>query len=294
MYWKRHIWLARTVFAHVLRLFIKAGVDRIILVPSDQASRPRILGIREPVVNAGYILSTDLAGPRVLLPLAVCIHFKQVPDQFASHACMGLDLLKQGSGSPVLELLRVTLDAGRDLHIHFAIDRCFQFVAAEVFHPGFGVFVGVEVVVHAHPFVQVGGEYLVEGSWQESVFSFEAGERRTNWNGSGGFVVADQIQMIGHPFSSGFNLIPLVLGQFEKTVRNSQVANPDSLRVSCAVLRAKPFETAFDKVHRAARPVIGPANSQSQQAHPQNGGRPFIPPRAVPPSNSLDPGKRDI
>src|SRR5579864_1949636 len=176
------------------------------------------------------------------------------------HACMRLDLLKQGSGSPVLERLGVTLDAGRDLHIHFAIDRCFQFVATEVFHPGFGVFLGVEVVIHAHPFVQVGGEYLVEGSWQERMFGFEAGERRTNWNGSGGLVVTNQIQMIGHPFSSGFSLISFLLGQFEKTVRNSQVAHPDSVRVKCAIQRAKPPETTFDKVHRATRPVIRPAN----------------------------------
>ncbi len=51
------------------------------------------------------------------------------------------------------------------------------------------------------------------------------------------------------------------------TIRNSQVANPDSLRVNCAILGAQPPEIAFEKVHRATRPVIGPANSQSQQAH---------------------------
>ena len=126
------------------------------------------------------------------------------------------------------------------------------------------------------------------------MLGFEAGERRTNWNGSGGLVVADQIQMIGHAFSFSFNLISLLLGQLEKTIRNSQVANPDSLRVNCAILRAKPPETAFDKVHRATRPVIGPANSQPQQAHSQNRGRPFIPSRAVPPSNSLEPGERNV
>ena len=65
----------------MLRLFIEAGVDRIILVPSDQASGPGILSIREPSVNAGYVLLTDLAGPRVLVPLAMSIHLKQVPDQ---------------------------------------------------------------------------------------------------------------------------------------------------------------------------------------------------------------------
>ena len=73
---KRHIRLARTVFAHVLRLFIKAGVDRIILVPSDKTSGSGILSIREPVVNAWYILITDLAGPRVLVPLAMRVHLK--------------------------------------------------------------------------------------------------------------------------------------------------------------------------------------------------------------------------
>src|SRR6202158_4175286 len=126
------------------------------------------------------------------------------------------------------------------------------------------------------------------------MFGLEAGARRTNWNGSGRLVVADQIQMLGHTFSSGFNLILFLFGQLEKTIRNSQVANPDPLRVNCAILRAKPPETAFDKIHRATRPVIGPANSQPQQAHPQNGGRPFIPPRAVSPSNSLEHGDRNF
>jgi hypothetical protein len=67
--------------------------------------------------------------------------------------------------------------------------------------------------------------------------------------------------VIGHSFSSGFDLISLLLGQLEKTIRYSQVANPHPLRVNCAILRAKPPETAFDKVHRATRPVIGPADS---------------------------------
>ena len=60
----------------MLRLFIKAGVDRIILVPSDQTSGPGILGIHEPIVNAWYILLTDLAGPRMLVSLAMSIHLK--------------------------------------------------------------------------------------------------------------------------------------------------------------------------------------------------------------------------
>ena len=71
-----HIRLARTVFAHVLRLFIEAGVDRIILVPSDQTSGAGILSIHEPSVNAWHVLFTDLAGPRMLVPLAMGIHFK--------------------------------------------------------------------------------------------------------------------------------------------------------------------------------------------------------------------------
>ena len=76
----------------------------------------------------------------------------------------------------------------------------------------------------------------IKSDRQKMMLGFEACERRTNWNGSGGLVVADQIQMIGHPFSFSFNLISLLLGQLEKTVRNSQVANPDSLRVNCAIL----------------------------------------------------------
>ena len=53
------------------------------------------------------------------------------------------------------------------------------------------------------------------------MFGFEACERRTNWNGSGSLVVADQIQMISHAFSFGFNLISLLLRQLEKAVGNS-------------------------------------------------------------------------
>ncbi len=39
--------------------------------------------------------------------------------------------------------------------------------------------------------VWVGGEDLVEGGRQKMMVRFEAGERRANWNGSGGLVVAD-------------------------------------------------------------------------------------------------------
>ena len=68
---------------------------------------------------------------------------------------------------------------------------------------------GSEVVIHAHPFVQVGGEDLIKSGRQKIVIDFEMGERRTNWNRSGSLVVADQIQMIGHSFSFGFKLISL-------------------------------------------------------------------------------------
>ena len=86
-----HIRLARTVLTHVLRLFVKAGVDRIILVPGDQTSGPGILRIHEPFVDAWYVLLTQLAGPSVRVPLAMGIHFKQVPDEFARHACVRPD-----------------------------------------------------------------------------------------------------------------------------------------------------------------------------------------------------------
>ena len=36
---ERHIRLARAVLAHVLCLFVKAGVDRVVLVPGDHSSR---------------------------------------------------------------------------------------------------------------------------------------------------------------------------------------------------------------------------------------------------------------
>jgi hypothetical protein len=46
--------------------------------------------------------------------------------------------------------------------------------------------------------------------------------------------------MIGHSFPFGFKLISLLFRRLEKAIRNSQIANPDSLRVSGAILRAKP------------------------------------------------------
>jgi hypothetical protein len=56
---------------------------------------------------------------------------------------------------------------------------------------------------------------------QKIVLSFEACQRRADGNGSGGLVVPDQIQMIGQSFSFRFNLIALLLGQLEETIRNS-------------------------------------------------------------------------
>ena len=73
---KRHIRLARTVFAHVLRLFIKAGIDRIVFVPGDQTSGPGVLGIHKPIVNSWYIFIADVAGPCVLVPSTMSIHLK--------------------------------------------------------------------------------------------------------------------------------------------------------------------------------------------------------------------------
>ena len=98
------------------------------------------------------------------------------------------------------------------------------------------MFLGIDAVVDAHPFVQVPDRDLIKSGWQKSMFGFEVFERRADGNGSGSFVVADQIQMIGHSFSFGFNLIPLLFRQLEKAVRNSQVANPDSLRSSNVIL----------------------------------------------------------
>src|SRR5271156_7120448 len=103
-----------------------------------------------------------------------------MPNQLASHACVRLNLSKKVLGSPVFQRLGMSLDTGGGLRIYFAIDRRFQFVFAEVFHPGFSVFLTIEVVVHAHPFVQVGGEDLIKSDWQKIMFGFEARERRTN------------------------------------------------------------------------------------------------------------------
>src|SRR5580700_2388991 len=100
--------------------------------------------------------------------------------------------------------------------------------------------------------------------------------------------------MAGHTFSFGLNLISLLLGQFEKAVRDSYVANPDSFHVNCAIQGAKPPESTFNKVHRTTRPVIGLADSQSQKAHSQNRCRPFVPSSAVAPSNAPEPGERNV
>ena len=58
------------------------------------------------------------------------------------------------------------LDTGWDLHVHFAIDRCFQLLVAQIFHPHLGVLLGIEVVIHAHPFVQVAGVFTRIGCLQ--------------------------------------------------------------------------------------------------------------------------------
>ncbi len=70
-----------------------ADVDRIIFVPGDRKSGPGILGIREPCFNAGHVLLPDMTEPGVLVPLTVGVHLKHVPDKFASHRCMRLDLV---------------------------------------------------------------------------------------------------------------------------------------------------------------------------------------------------------
>src|ERR1700722_18328434 len=100
--------------------------------------------------------------------------------------------------------------------------------------------------------------------------------------------------MLGHAFSSGFNLISFLLGQIEKAVCNLHVANPHASRFESAIVGAKPPESAFDKIHGATGPISGLTDSQPQQAHPQNRSRPFVPPRAVPPSNSFQLRERDV
>src|ERR1700722_5524790 len=129
--------------------------------------------------------------------------------------------------SSVLERLSVCLDTSWNFQVHFAIDRCFRFLVAQILYPHLGMLLSIEVVIDTHPFVQISGEDRIKSGWQKIMLGFEARERRTNWDGSSGFVVAYQIQMIGHSFSSGFDLISLLLGQFEKTISDSQVAEPD-------------------------------------------------------------------
>jgi hypothetical protein len=86
-------------------------------------------------------------------------------------------------------------DAIGNLNIDLPVNRRFQFVVVKIFQPHLGVLLGVEVVVHPHPFVKVPGEDHIERGWQQIMFPFEPRQRRADWNRGGSFIVAHQIEM---------------------------------------------------------------------------------------------------
>lgn len=55
---ERHVRLARTVFPHVLRLFVEASVNGVVFVPGDETAGTGVFGVHQPVANTGHILLT--------------------------------------------------------------------------------------------------------------------------------------------------------------------------------------------------------------------------------------------
>jgi len=77
---KQDVWLTRAVFTHVLRLLIKTGVYRVILVPGDEAPRSAILSIVQPIAKSWYVALGHLARPCVGEPSSTRIHLEDILD----------------------------------------------------------------------------------------------------------------------------------------------------------------------------------------------------------------------
>jgi hypothetical protein len=69
-------------------------------------------------------------------------------------------------------------------------------------------------------------------------------------------------------------------------IHDPQIALPHLARDFGAVIATKSPETALDEVHGTARPVLDLALPESQEALAQLGCPPFIPTRAVAPTNA--------
>jgi len=181
----------------------------------------------------------------------VIIHFEHIPNQFTSYTRAWLDFPQQVPGSPVFERLRVPLDTG-GISISLAIDRCFPILVAQILHPHLGVLLGIEVVIHAHPFVQVSGEDLIKAAGRTSCSASRRASVAPIGMEAAALVVADPDTNDRSHLLSGVNLISLLLGQLEKTIRDAKVADPNSLCVNCAVWVQKTLEPALDKIHSTA------------------------------------------
>jgi hypothetical protein len=173
-------------------------------------------------------------------------------DQLSSQWRGWFDLLSEPARPLVLHPRGVLLDAGWDLHFDFPVDGCLQFFLVQIFHPHLGMFLRINILVYAHPLVQVGDEYAVEGRWKKLVFGFEASKSRPDRDGGCRLVVAGEKQLWSRTFSAGFDLVSFLLGQFKQGIANAQLADPDSFRFSRAVLSTKAVEATLDKIHRAS------------------------------------------
>ena len=144
---KGHVRLAGAVFAHVLRLFVEAGVDRVVFVPRDETTRTGILSVHQPVVNAWYVFLADMPRPRVLVTLSIRIHFKHVPNQLPGYRSARPTLPQEIPRFALLECLCVLLDTVGNFNIYLPISRRFQFLVGQVLHRHLRVLLCIEIVV---------------------------------------------------------------------------------------------------------------------------------------------------
>jgi len=91
--WKHHVGLARTVLAHVLRIFVETGVDRIVLVPRDKTAGPGGFGVHQPVADSRDLFFREVPRPGVLMAEPMSVHFQDVADQLSSQWRGRFDLL---------------------------------------------------------------------------------------------------------------------------------------------------------------------------------------------------------
>ena len=194
--------LTGSVLPHVLRFLVEAGIDCVVLIPGNETAGSGGFGIHQPVADAGNIFFSEVSRPRVLVAFAGIVHFLRVMDQLPKHRMARPSLFELSTCFCVRKFLRLLLDAIGNFNLHFPIDGCFQFLVTDVLHPHLGVFLSIEVVVHAHPLIQIRRENLVKGGWQKLVLSFQTCQSRADRNRSGCFIVGDQKQLLGCVFSA--------------------------------------------------------------------------------------------